>query len=119
MRSLRERVPSNKPRLLRLLGPGLITGASDDDPSGIGTYSQAGAQFGGDGGDGGSRGHHVRNEYFLIIDLTARTLNAANAELSRHKDGNPRAMTINLRPLLTLPKSKFSSTKLQWQSGFQ
>ena len=28
------------------LGPGLITGASDDDPSGIGTYSQAGAQFG-------------------------------------------------------------------------
>jgi NRAMP (natural resistance-associated macrophage protein)-like metal ion transporter len=31
---------------LRSLGPGLITGASDDDPSGIGTYSQAGAQFG-------------------------------------------------------------------------
>ena len=29
-----------------LLGPGLITGASDDDPSGIATYSQAGAQFG-------------------------------------------------------------------------
>jgi NRAMP (natural resistance-associated macrophage protein)-like metal ion transporter len=28
------------------LGPGLITGASDDDPSGIGTYSQVGAQFG-------------------------------------------------------------------------
>src|SRR5260370_26277467 len=33
-------------RLLHLLGPGLITGASDDDPSGIATYSQAGAQFG-------------------------------------------------------------------------
>jgi NRAMP (natural resistance-associated macrophage protein)-like metal ion transporter len=32
--------------ILRLLGPGLITGASDDDPSGIATYSQAGAQFG-------------------------------------------------------------------------
>ena len=30
----------------RLLGPGLITGASDDDPSGIATYSQAGAKFG-------------------------------------------------------------------------
>src|SRR5437667_8448526 len=28
------------------LGPGLITGASDDDPSGIGTYSQVGSQFG-------------------------------------------------------------------------
>src|SRR5437868_11089910 len=32
--------------LLRKLGPGLITGASDDDPSGIATYSQTGAQFG-------------------------------------------------------------------------
>jgi NRAMP (natural resistance-associated macrophage protein)-like metal ion transporter len=31
---------------LSRLGPGLITGASDDDPSGIGTYSQAGAQIG-------------------------------------------------------------------------
>ncbi len=31
---------------LRLLGPGLVTGAADDDPSGIATYSQAGAQFG-------------------------------------------------------------------------
>jgi NRAMP (natural resistance-associated macrophage protein)-like metal ion transporter len=41
--------PQNtKPRniLLRLLGPGLVTGAADDDPSGIATYSQAGAQFG-------------------------------------------------------------------------
>jgi NRAMP (natural resistance-associated macrophage protein)-like metal ion transporter len=32
--------------LLRRLGPGLVTGAADDDPSGIATYSQAGAQFG-------------------------------------------------------------------------
>ena len=32
--------------ILRLLGPGLVTGAADDDPSGIATYSQAGAQFG-------------------------------------------------------------------------
>jgi NRAMP (natural resistance-associated macrophage protein)-like metal ion transporter len=32
--------------LLHLLGPGLITGASDDDPSGIGTYAQVGSQFG-------------------------------------------------------------------------
>ena len=31
---------------LKKLGPGFITGASDDDPSGIGTYSQTGAQFG-------------------------------------------------------------------------
>jgi NRAMP (natural resistance-associated macrophage protein)-like metal ion transporter len=33
-------------RYLKILGPGLVTGASDDDPSGIATYSQAGAQFG-------------------------------------------------------------------------
>lgn len=29
-----------------VLGPGLVTGASDDDPSGIATYAQAGAQYG-------------------------------------------------------------------------
>ncbi len=33
-------------RLWKLIGPGLVTGASDDDPSGIATYSQAGAAFG-------------------------------------------------------------------------
>ena len=31
---------------LKILGPGLVTGSSDDDPSGIATYSQVGAQFG-------------------------------------------------------------------------
>jgi NRAMP (natural resistance-associated macrophage protein)-like metal ion transporter len=35
-----------RPRLFQIMGPGLITGASDDDPSGIATYSQVGAQFG-------------------------------------------------------------------------
>jgi NRAMP (natural resistance-associated macrophage protein)-like metal ion transporter len=40
------RQPSRLGLLLKSLGPGLITGASDDDPSGIGTYSQAGAQLG-------------------------------------------------------------------------
>ena len=39
--------PEHKHRsFLKVLGPGLITGVSDDDPSGIATYSQAGAQFG-------------------------------------------------------------------------
>ncbi len=33
-------------KFLSIMGPGLVTGASDDDPSGIATYSQAGAQFG-------------------------------------------------------------------------
>lgn len=33
-------------RLIRIIGPGVVTGAADDDPSGIATYTQAGAQFG-------------------------------------------------------------------------
>ena len=41
MNAAEPRVP-----LLKRLGPGLITGAADDDPSGIATYSQAGAQYG-------------------------------------------------------------------------
>ena len=36
----------DRPKLADILGPGLITGASDDDPSGIATYAQAGAAFG-------------------------------------------------------------------------
>lgn len=39
-------VGPSKPRLLRVLGPGLISGASDDDPTAIATYSQTGASFG-------------------------------------------------------------------------
>jgi NRAMP (natural resistance-associated macrophage protein)-like metal ion transporter len=45
----KPRVPtrhSSDKSLLNKLGPGLVTGAADDDPSGIATYSQAGAQFG-------------------------------------------------------------------------
>src|ERR1700712_5822551 len=41
-----EVVEPSKPRLLQVLGPGLVTGAADDDPIGITSYSQAGAQFG-------------------------------------------------------------------------
>ncbi|MBC7662248.1 MAG: divalent metal cation transporter, partial [Caulobacter sp.] len=39
-------LPAQDASVLSKLGPGLITGAADDDPSGIATYSQAGAQFG-------------------------------------------------------------------------
>lgn len=54
----RSTKPASKPRSrprslvahpahwLRFVGPGLVTGAADDDPSGIATYSQIGAQFG-------------------------------------------------------------------------
>ena len=41
-RHSRHRIPS----FLRHVGPGVVTGAADDDPSGIATYTQAGAQFG-------------------------------------------------------------------------
>jgi NRAMP (natural resistance-associated macrophage protein)-like metal ion transporter len=44
--SAKTNKPSRLLRLWRILGPGLISGASDDDPSGIATYSQAGAAFG-------------------------------------------------------------------------
>ena len=42
----REKISNKLIRLWKILGPGLITGASDDDPSGIATYSQAGAAYG-------------------------------------------------------------------------
>ena len=45
-RTKSEPASATKQRFVRVLGPGLITGASDDDPSGIATYSQAGAQLG-------------------------------------------------------------------------
>ena len=41
-----QKSPSKLARFWKILGPGLVTGASDDDPSGIATYSQAGAAFG-------------------------------------------------------------------------
>jgi NRAMP (natural resistance-associated macrophage protein)-like metal ion transporter len=43
----KPKVKRNKlPKFLSILGPGITTGAADDDPSGIATYSQTGAQFG-------------------------------------------------------------------------
>jgi NRAMP (natural resistance-associated macrophage protein)-like metal ion transporter len=45
-RNGKKPAPFSPRGFLKALGPGLVTGASDDDPSGIGTYSQAGAQLG-------------------------------------------------------------------------
>src|SRR5512142_836909 len=42
----KRRQPSLLKRIIHSAGPGLITGAADDDPSGIATYTQTGAQFG-------------------------------------------------------------------------
>jgi NRAMP (natural resistance-associated macrophage protein)-like metal ion transporter len=39
-------IPKKLKKFFKILGPGFVTGASDDDPSGIGTYSQTGALFG-------------------------------------------------------------------------
>ena len=44
--SISKRKSNKFLKFWKVLGPGLITGASDDDPSGIATYSQAGAQYG-------------------------------------------------------------------------
>ena len=41
-----KRAADGKVSVWKILGPGLITGAADDDPSGIATYAQAGAMFG-------------------------------------------------------------------------
>src|ERR1700750_2419606 len=41
-----KKIAAKLKRSWSVLGPGLVTGASDDDPSGIATYSQAGAAFG-------------------------------------------------------------------------
>lgn len=46
MAAMAEPAQQQPKQLLQILGPGLIAGASDDDPSGIATYSQVGAQFG-------------------------------------------------------------------------
>ncbi|MHB8397765.1 MAG: NRAMP family divalent metal transporter [Candidatus Limnocylindrales bacterium] len=42
----RRREPNRLKRALLILGPGFVTGASDDDPSGVATYAQAGASYG-------------------------------------------------------------------------
>lgn len=46
LKKTKHKRPTRISRFLRILGPGIVTGAADDDPSGIATYSQAGAQFG-------------------------------------------------------------------------
>src|SRR3954463_3189428 len=46
MQQQRKTFSARLKNFFRILGPGLITGAADDDPSGIATYSQAGAGYG-------------------------------------------------------------------------
>ena len=44
--SIKKKKQNKLTQFWKILGPGLITGSSDDDPSGIATYTQAGARFG-------------------------------------------------------------------------
>ncbi len=53
---------------LKALGPGLITGTSDDDPAGIGTYAQTGARLGYSDGDVGGRHRFVDHTGFWVIE---------------------------------------------------
>lgn len=46
MKNKKSSLPKKANHFFRILGPGIVTGAADDDPSGIVTYSQTGAQFG-------------------------------------------------------------------------
>ena len=46
VRTAKKKESTGIKTVLKNLGPGLVTGASDDDPSGIITYTQAGSQFG-------------------------------------------------------------------------
>ena len=46
MKKQKAATPGKQPSFWKRLGPGLVTGAADDDPSGIATYSQVGARFG-------------------------------------------------------------------------
>jgi hypothetical protein len=62
---------------LQRLGPGLITGASDDDPSGIGTYSQAGAQLGFSVGWTMQRSRKYRGESGASPGTASRAMSAA------------------------------------------
>lgn len=115
-------------RVLRVLGPGLITGASDDDPSGIATYAAAGAAYGygtlwtalvcfplmaavqfvcakigmvaGSGLAGVLRRHYPRWVYPVIVGLiAANTINAA-ADLSAIAAGINLLVPVSIRVLI-------------------
>ena len=87
--------------LLRTLGPGLITGAADDDPSGIGTHSQVGAEFGyGSGGSGlayqlGAGVKFAVSDH-VDIDLGYRFKGLSNINFpDRDRHGNYNGATLN------------------------
>ena len=98
--SLRRR--SLLARFLGVLGPGLITGAADDDPSRIATYSVAGAQFGTSllwtalltrASDGRMRGVHTFTSNASFVSRTSQARRPRLAAYSAHHQCNVRFRT--------------------------
>jgi NRAMP (natural resistance-associated macrophage protein)-like metal ion transporter len=86
--------------LLRLLGPGLVTGAADDDPSGIATYSQAGAQF----GYGLLWTVFLTTPFMIAIQLVSAQIGRVTGKgiVANVKDFAPRWVVISLVSLLVM-----------------
>ncbi len=86
--------------LLRLLGPGLVTGAADDDPSGIATYSQAGAQF----GYGLLWTVFLTTPFMIAIQLVSAHIGRVTGKgiIANVKDFAPRWLVISLVSLLVM-----------------
>jgi NRAMP (natural resistance-associated macrophage protein)-like metal ion transporter len=86
--------------LLRLLGPGLVTGAADDDPSGIATYSQAGAQF----GYGLLWTVFLTTPFMIAIQLVSAQIGRVTGKgiIANVKDFAPRWLVISLVSILVM-----------------
>ena len=87
--------------LLRLLGPGLVTGAADDDPSGIATYSQAGAQF----GYGLLWTVFLTTPFMIAIQLVSAQIGRVTGKgiiIPNVKDFAPRGLVISVVAMLVM-----------------
>jgi hypothetical protein len=96
-----EKSPPKRANILwRLLGPGLVTGAADDDPSGIATYSQAGAQF----GYGLLWTVFLTTPFMIAIQLVSAHIGRVTGKgiVANVKDLAPRWVVVSLVSLLVL-----------------
>jgi glycosyltransferase involved in cell wall biosynthesis len=86
--------------VLRLLGPGLVTGAADDDPSGIATYSQAGAQF----GYGLLWTVFLTLPFMIAIQLVSAQIGRVTGKgiIANVKDFAPRSLVVSLISILVI-----------------
>lgn len=97
---LEKSSPKRTNILLRLLGPGLVTGAADDDPSGIATYSQAGAQF----GYGLLWTVFLTAPFMIAIQLVSAQIGRVTGKgiIANVKDFAPRWLVISLVAMLVM-----------------